>query len=133
MITTEQYYGAWFKSEDLTGMRKANAIELLKRVNSLLAAYGDVPINHSTHSQVSGELYGGFRPQACRIGATNSAHKEGSAVDVYDPHDKLDDWLTDNPEKLISFNLYREYPTATIGWTHLTTRAPPSAKRSFYP
>lgn len=132
LITLNQYAGAWLKSEDFNDRCKSNATELLKRVNLLLADYGLVPNNPTTQSQVSGALYGGFRPQACRIGATNSAHKEGSAVDVYDPQGLLSKWLTDNPERLIKFNLYREHPSQTLTWAHLTMRAPNSQKRTFY-
>ena len=133
MISLNEYAGAWLKSADFNDKRKSNAIELLKRVNLLLADYGLVPINPDTKSQVSGQLWGGFRTQACNIGAPNSAHKQGMAVDVFDPKALLSKWLTDNPEKLIKVNLYREHPSATLTWSHLTTRPPGSGKRTFYP
>ena len=133
MISLADHVGFWKDSKDWDNRSKSNAIELLKRVNLMLDTYGNVPINVTTNSQVSGQKYGGFRPQSCTEGAPSSAHKEGRAVDIYDPKDALDKWLTNNPEKLISFNLFREHPSATSGWCHLTTRAPNSGKRTFYP
>ena len=128
-----QYAGPWSKTADFNDRCKSNAVELLKRVNLLLADYGTVPNNPDTKSQVSGHIWGGFRTQECRIGATDSAHKQGMAVDVFDPETKLSKWLTNNPEKLIKYNLYREAPSATLTWAHLTTRPPKSGRRTFYP
>lgn len=133
MITLADYAGKWAQSPDFNDTYKSNAVDLLQRVNLLLADYGVVPNNPDTNSQVSGQLWGGFRTQACTIGASNSAHKQGMAVDVYDPMAKLSKWLTNNPEKLVLYHLYREAPSATLTWSHLTTRAPGSGRRTFYP
>jgi hypothetical protein len=60
-------------------------------------------------------------------------------VDVYDPKDRIDGWLDtfEAPDgmntKLEERALYREHPSATPGWCHLTTRPPGSRKRTFYP
>jgi hypothetical protein len=53
------------------------------------------------------------------------------AVDIYDPQNKLDDYLTD--EILTKFDLYREAPESTLGWCHLGTRMPGSGHRTFKP
>jgi len=34
---------------------------------------------------------------------------------------------------LEALGLYMEHPDATATWTHLTTRAPHSGRRAFYP
>jgi hypothetical protein len=110
----------------------ANAMKLLGLVNELLAACPfELPVNPHTDCLVSGQRFGGWRPPSCVIGAPNSAHKTGEAVDVHDPGDRLDAWLTD--ELLKKHDLYREHPDATHGWCHLTTRAPRSGRRTFKP
>lgn len=132
MITVEEYFGRWADHEDATPECRAAAEELLSRVNALLTASGiSPPVNPVTGNQISANKFGGFRPQFVPIGAPHSAHKEGRAVDVYDPGNALDHWITD--ERLEEFDLYREHPTTTHGWSHLTTRAPDSGKRTFWP
>lgn len=135
MITLEEYFGPWLDDKDATDERKANARTLLVAVNNLLdEAEADgviVQINPATGSQVSGQTLGGFRPQSAAQGRPHSAHKEGRAVDVYDPQNKLEAWVTN--ERLEAFDLYREAPESTPHWVHLTDRAPGSGKRTFNP
>jgi hypothetical protein len=135
MITLEQLFGPWIEFADATIERRANAARLLERVNLLLAEAraAGVPllINQRTGSRISGGGLGGFRPETCSIGAPNSAHKQGRAVDVFDARNELDAWLDD--AKLEQFGLYREHPSATRGWCHLTDRAPGSRRRTFMP
>ena len=134
MITWEQYFGA----KPHTDEQGAFATNLLFRVNMLLdearaaGAYHDA-IDPDTGSQISGSRGGagdgGFRLPTATTGATKSAHKEARAVDVFDPQGHLDAWLTD--QTLEKYGLYREAPQSTYGWTHLTTRAPSSGRRTF--
>lgn len=135
MISQKDLFGQWAGSPDATVERWENARRLLPRVNKLLEAAEEdgvvVPQNPHTGSQISGNGLGGFRPQSCAIGAPKSAHKQGKAVDVFDPQGALERWLTD--ELLEEFGLYREEPNATPGWVHLTDRAPGSGKRTFQP
>lgn len=134
-ISLEDYFGPWATSVDATVERIDNAERLLEKVNTLLAAAESdgvpVRVNPNTNSRVSGEKYGGFRPQDCPQGAPHSSHKDGCGVDVFDPINELDMWLTD--DKLEKFGLYREAPTATPHWCHLTDRAPHSGRRTFLP
>lgn len=131
MIQLSEYFLDHNHAEE----HKKNAEELLRRVNALLSAFvadgGVLNKNPYTKSYISGEKYGGFRPQDCPIGAPKSAHKLGMAVDVYDKGNQLDSWLTDLV--LLKFDLYREAPEKTINWAHLSTKAPGSGKRTFYP
>lgn len=135
MITLADYFGPWLDCRDATDERRENAQQLLEMVNPLLDAAAQagvlLPINPSTGSQVSGATYGGFRPKSCPQGAEHSSHKDGEGVDVYDPQNQLDAWLTD--EILDAYGLYREHPDATHTWCHLTTRAPRSGRRTFKP
>ena len=135
MITLKEYLGPWSNHVDATVARCENAERLLESVNALLAwAVGsglELPVNPATHSHVGGQTYGGFRPQSCPQGAPRSSHKEGLAVDVYDPTNALDDLLDDH--MLTSYGLYREHPDDTPGWCHLTIKAPGSGRRTFKP
>jgi len=135
VIDLEDYFGPWWDDPDATPAHKAAAEALLARVNALLEEAAnngiEMPKNPQTASFVSGQNGGGFRPSSYPVGALHSAHKEGRAVDVYDRGNALDHWLNDR--LLEEFGLYREHPTATPGWCHLTDRAPPSGKRTFSP
>ena len=135
MISIADYFGHWADHPAATPERKAAAAALLDAVNPLLMeaeANGIwIQTNPHTSTMVSGETFGGFRPQDCPIGAPHSSHKEARAVDVYDPDNALDRWLTD--ARLEAHGLYREAPASTNTWCHLTDRAPGSGHRTFQP
>ena len=137
MITFNQYFGGWLEHPDATEERKENAETLLLAV-AKLQNYAELdgvvfPANGSTSSQISGSTYGGFRPQSCCQGSAKSAHKEGQAVDLYDPHGYIDEWCMANLDKLEECGIYLESPMSTYGWSHWGTRRPCSGKRVFYP
>lgn len=136
MITFDQYFG----SKAHTSEQSENATSLLRSVNRLLdeAAAGGgyhFSVDCDTGSYISGSKSGagdgGFRLPDSTTGSNLSAHKEARGIDIYDPHDTLDDWLTD--AILANFGLYREHPSSTPGWCHLTTRPPKSKRRTFLP
>lgn len=143
MISKHQYFGA----KPRTGEHEAAADDLLERVNALLAEaeLGGVKleIDPDTGSQISGSKGGagdgGFRLPTSTTGSARSSHKEAKAVDVYDPAGKLDDWLDDfehgngDNTMLEEHGLYREAPSHTPGWCHLSTRRPGSGRRTFTP
>ena len=144
MINLDQYFGIWADSPDATPERKQNAGILLPKVNLLLIRAASekvpLPINPRTHTQISGNTFGGFRPQECPQGAPGSSHKEGMAVDVFDLSNAIDDWITryninggEDNTILREFDLFREHPTTTLTWCHLTTRPPRSKHRTFFP
>ena len=137
MITVEEYFGPHKGHKDATDERVENAKRLLLKCAALETEMFDMgvefPINPTTKSGVSGTTYGGFRPQDCPIGAPNSAHKLGLAVDRYDPLGKIDKWLLEHPEKLRKHGIYIEHPTATSGWSHWSSKAPKSGNYIFYP
>lgn len=142
MITLEQYF-----RKPSTEQQESNALELLERVNALIeeAVRGGSFVRTTdpdTDCEISGVARGdgdgGFRAPGSRTGGPGSSHREGRGVDVYDPGDRLDTWLDafelgENNVALERHGLYREHATATPGWCHLTTRAPGSGKRTFYP
>ena len=129
----------YFKGKPHTDEHANNAVLLLARVNALLAEYvscGGVMVKDpDTGTYISGSKGGagdgGYRLSNSATGKPGSAHKEGMAVDVFDPENKLDDWITH--EILIKHGLYREARQWTFGWCHLQTRPPRSLMRSFNP
>ena len=140
MFTLAQYAGRHSGSPSWNAARKANAERLQKacaRLMEIALEAGVVfPINPATDSIISGTIFGGFRPQSCAIGASNSAHKEGLAVDLYDPRGEIDAWCVANSamgDALESCGIYLEHPAHTLGWSHWTIRPPKSKNRIFIP
>lgn len=135
MIFLKDYFGPWIDHPDATKEVKENAIILLEKVADLLddAFEHDVDLvdNPATGTLISGKTYGGFRPQDCPQGAPNSSHKVGRGIDIYDPLNALDNWITDSI--LEKHGLFREAPLHTPHWTHLSDKSPKSGKRSFVP
>lgn len=149
MITLADYFGPNIENPLATQAMFGNALQLLKYVNSLLleaqmnGIYG-FEIDEDTGCCVSGSKggtgAGGWRPHDSRTGAPNSKHKLGLAVDVYDPGDKLDRWISGfdakggmRNELLERHGLYREAPKDTPGWCHLQSVQPGSGRRTFNP
>lgn len=137
MITIEEYVGPHADSPDWTEERQENAAKLLEACSVLedeMTASGvEFPINPATGSGVSGQTFGGFRPQDCPQGAANSSHKLGLAVDRYDPHGRIDAWLLAHPDALAEHGIYIEHPDATHTWSHWTIKPPGSGHHVFYP
>lgn len=136
MITLEQYVGI-HEGPDWTPERQENARILLGRCETLetemIAAGVVFPVNPKTKTQVSGETLGGFRPQNCPIGAPNSNHKIGKAVDWYDPKGEIDAWCFANQDRLEAHGIWLEHPDDTPGWSHWQSVGPKSGRRVFKP
>jgi len=137
MITSSQYFGLYADHPDATAERRYHATAMLDVVNDLLevAAAGgcDLPENPDTGSQVSGQGHGGFRTQDCKVGAKDSQHRNGRAVDVYDPHRQLASWCLAHPQELEKRGLHMEDPRWTPTWVHLQDVPPGSGKLVYIP
>lgn len=135
MLTQEDYFAAYSGHPDITDEIRINCGELLVKVNALLEdciSLGWKPlVNPATGTLISGTKNGGWRPPESHVGAPDSSHKKGSGVDVADGDGTLDRLIDD--ELLEKHGLYREHPDDTLGWSHLTTRAPRSGRRTFKP
>ena len=149
MINEGEYFGGKSRTE---GQEFAAGI-LLDRRNLLRQEYyeatGKPPdIDPDTGTEISGKKNGsgdgGFRYSASKTGAIDSSHKEARGVDDSDQDDAFDTWLDQfevpmpdgqpgGNTKLEEYGLYREHPSTTPTWCHLTTRAPSSGKRTFMP
>lgn len=135
----------WIKMADYLGHYAADssaavriaAGDLLLAVNDLLdaAAADGVELleNPATDSMVSGRGNGGFRPPYVRVGAPQSKHRTGHAVDVFDPRRALAAWCVANPERLVECGLAMEDPRWTPTWVHLQDLLPASGKYVFIP
>lgn len=149
MISVKAYFGPKLGHPEATEAMVENAEALLGKVNALLERAGAecgyaCEIDPDTGSSVSGSKGGagdgGFRLGASKTGATNSKHKLARAVDVYDPDDRLDTWISSFDSEggagnslLEELGLYREAPGATPGWCHLQDLAPGSGRHTFNP
>lgn len=135
MITLTDYFAGHANHFEITQAHIDNADELLHRVNGLLrraleSGKVDLDTNPVTGTLISGIDDGGWRPRMSIEGSKNSSHKEGRGIDIYDPDGDIDGWIDD--EALEWFGLWREHPSQTRSWCHLTTRAPKSGRRSFF-
>jgi hypothetical protein len=138
MISLKDYFGAKITSIEVTPQMLANCSSLLVKVN-LLLKYAEqkgvysAPIDPDTGTCISGSRGGagdgGFRLSTSTTGAAKSQHKKAHAVDVYDPANMLDNWITDGV--LEEFGLFRETPTKTPGWCHLQDVGPASGNRTY--
>ena len=137
MISLLQYLGPWVNHPDFTDDIETNSLSLLMWVSKLIEIMEKdgviFPINPNTKSIVAGNKYGGFRPQACSQGAPKSAHKLGLAVDIWDPENKIDEWLMDHQPLLTALGIYIEHPDYTKGWSHWSIKAPKSGHHVFIP
>lgn len=137
MITKEQYVGVWAGHPDWTPERQAHADVLLARSAALeaeMVADGvQFPVNPKTGTGISGEVYGGFRPQSCPIGKPHSNHKEGRAEDRYDPDNLIDAWCMAHQDRLQLHGIYIEHPDSTPHWSHWQSVPPASGHTVFYP
>lgn len=137
MITLNQYVGIHRDSPDWTPAREQNATRLLAACCALEVemARGGVkfPDNPKTKSGVSGITEGGFRPKGSPTGVKNSPHKDGQAVDRYDPRDEIDNWCMAHQDRLAFHGIWIEHPSATPGWSHWQSRPVPSGNRVFWP
>ena len=136
MITPEDYFAAYADHEDITDKVRDAAAGLLAKVNevyALAAADGcEMQVNPSTNTEVSGTGNGGFRPRDCKVGASDSTHKDGRGVDKYDPDRKFASWCLAHLRVLKERNLHMENPCWTPTWVHLQDAAPRRSGNTVY-
>lgn len=129
MITRAQWLGPYAAHPAARAVRLlANGDALLAAVNRMLdvAASAGVSLteNPTTHSLVSGSGNGGFRPPDCPVGAPLSQHKNGNALDVYDPDRALMRWLLAERRRLFDLGLWLEHPQWCATWVHCQSVPP---------
>lgn len=125
MICLKEYLMGRIKPEELSPELRANAEELLRRVNIIRAQYGK-PMKVSS----------GYRSPAQNAaagGAKKSNHMICKAIDIADPNRELQAWLLQNVELLEKVGLWCEDFDYSPSWAHLQIVAPKSGKRFFKP
>lgn len=136
-ITAAQYFGPYAEHHDATAERRYHATALLDVVNDLLDAAArdgcELPHDPDTGCVIGGNGNGGFRPQDSKVGAQNSKHKDGRAVDIYDPRRQFASWCLAHPEELEKRGLYMEDPRWTPVWLHLQDVPPKSGRLVYIP
>lgn len=122
------YYMGRDKShrDELTRELRANARDIVRRVNRLLKCAG-----------IPAAVSSGWRPAAINAAVPGAAkasrHITCLAIDLEDRDGELDAWCMANLEVLEECGLWLEHPDATPGWCHLQTRPPGSGNRVFSP
>lgn len=140
LITQDAYFGLMSHKEPPTLEVLENANELIKRVNLLLESLTTTNISAILVPVVNS----GWRPASYNAtipnAAKNSKHILGQAVDIADPMEEFDAYVSKFDSEgglknslLEQFELWREAPIATRGWIHLASVPPPSGKRTFIP
>lgn len=145
-ITLSQY---WFGRDkqfpaDFTPEIQANAAELLRRVNLLLAMAEREGVEPGADQVTKTAVAGPWRPPAVNERTANagkkSTHMTGEGVDLQDHQDRrLARWCLRNLVVLEALGLWMEDPRWTAGknrddpWVHLQSRAPGSGKRVYVP
>lgn len=128
MISLADYYMGRDEKypAELDETKRANAADVVARVNLLLAAFGE---DRAVNS--------GFRPAAVNAATPGSAklskHMTCQACDLEDHEGDLDEWAIDHPEVLEKIGLWQEHPASTKGWAHFQIVPPKSGNRVFYP
>lgn len=134
MISLEDYFGRMSHLATPPEEVKANAAELLNRVNALLERVAN---DSGMEEAVAPVVNSGWRTPEYNAGIPNAAprskHITGQAIDLADAEGELDQYLTDHRLLLEDYGLWMEHPLATKGWTHLQSVAPRSGNRVFYP
>lgn len=112
-LTASGKYPDREKHPELTPQLLANASELLRRVNTLLADLGISTVSISS----------GFRPQSVNAAtpgaAKKSLHTICKAVDIADKDGSLAKLVAPRPDLLHKHDLWLESPDNTKGWVHL--------------
>jgi hypothetical protein len=136
-INTGEYFGPYLQDSSVTPVILARSADLLTRVNYVYGlahlAGCELPDNPSTGSGVSGSGHGGFRSPLCTVGAINSLHRTGEAVDRYDPSRKFASWCMAHQDILVDQGLWMESPQWTVSWVHLQSQPPRSGLRVYRP
>jgi len=143
VITVEEYFRKPHSYAQEKAAERLLVAEWLLMLDYRAATGNELETDPDTGCEISGtqggDGDGGFRMKSSRTGAPGSSHREARAVDRFDPGDKIDTWLDQFEDgkggnsMLEKHGLYREHPSKTPGWCHLTTRAPGSGHRTFYP
>ena len=126
ILTSDEKHLSREQSPECTPQVRQNAADLAERVSRLLDLLEVKSVKVSS----------GFRTVAANQaakGSKNSSHLRGCAVDLSDSDGVIDALIDASESVLVTCDLYREHPSKTAGWVHLSTEAPKSGLRTFMP
>lgn len=135
MVSMKELLHNKYKLEDQPKETQDNLKILLEKINKIRTTYGQVMTVTSGLRSMDDHL----RIYAEKgITDTNkipmkSKHLYGQAVDISDPHQKLQKWCLANVKKLEEVGLWCEDFSATSNWVHFQIIPPKSGKRFFIP
>ena len=142
MITLPQYFMGRDKQffADLTAEIRANAEDLIVRVNKLLQRAAADSVFPGRDQVTGAAVASGWRPPGVNARTSNAAkgssHLIGRGVDLQDTPDRaLACWCLAHEADLAEFGLWMERPQWTGGadpWVHLQSRPVPG-KRVYRP
>ncbi len=112
-----------------------NLYELLKRVNVIRAAWGKPMVVTSGFRTMEHHLaiYAKKGITDVRKIPMKSLHLSGCAVDISDPNQYLQKWLSGNVSLLEHTGLWIESFAFTKTWVHFQIKPPLSGRRFFVP
>lgn len=136
-LSLKDYLGP-YDDERITAEVRENAERLLAIINPTLAtaeADGvELHIDPDTGTHIGGNGNGGVRPPDSPVGASRSAHKRGTAIDIYDPHRKLAAWAWVNKPRMELLGIKGiERPEWTPTWQHWQIEPVASGVFAFIP
>lgn len=116
-----------------------NALMIVALSNDLMTQAETYGVRFEVNPRTGSFVSSGWRPATVNEvtpgAAVASKHITGQAIDIYDPHGDLDEWLMtgEGQAALTALGIWIEHPAATKGWTHLQSVPPRSGRRTFYP
>jgi hypothetical protein len=128
VITLAQYFMGRDAEHavELTEALQRNAETMVARANALLS-----------QACIACAVNSGWRPQQINAQVPNasprSRHLTCEAIDLDDPHGRLDAWCMGHLDVLAAIGLWLEHPNATPGWCHVQIVPPRSGARVFEP
>lgn len=135
MITMKELLNNKYKFEDQPKETQDNLMDLLEKINKIRTLYGQIMVVTSglrtPEDQVRIYEEKGITDHS-KI-PMKSRHITGQAVDISDPHQKLQQWCLANIKKLEEIGLWCESFDATPNWTHFQCSPPASGSRFFKP
>jgi uncharacterized protein YcbK (DUF882 family) len=108
----------------------SNLLELLGKINIIRLRYGQ-PL--TVTSGLRSEKLQEHLIEEGLSNAPSSKHLTGQAVDIFDQHNNLKNWVMNNIPLIEEVDLYMEDFGHTKDWVHFQTVPPKSGRRFFIP
>lgn len=134
VITMSELLGK-YKLENQPKETQANLKILLEKINKVRTAYGN-PMTVTSGLRTPEDQIRIYEEKGVKDHSKipmKSKHLYGQALDISDPHQKLQKWCLANVKKLEEIGLWMESFSATPNWVHFQSTPPTSGNRFFNP